>query len=288
MSIRCLIAALVAAMFVAGSASAQTSARRLDPTADLLAKLRKPVEMERAQDISLTDFASLLGEKFNITALINTAAFRNASPRSTPGSQLLRVPQLHGASWVSMLPHILGQVDAAFLVRRDHIEFLPIAAAGKETKNLADDEDEASPRLAQPLVSMIFKEKPLNEAIAELADEYNLTVIVAPQSGDARTGFVTARLLNTPADRALELLAVQCDLRVAAKGNAFLITTRDHSNDLFNEVMERERSKIELEKLRAAPPMAPQPPQPQIQFPIIPVTPVPAPAPNPPAPPGKP
>jgi hypothetical protein len=187
-----------------------------------------------------------------------------------------------------MLPHILGQVDAAFLVRRDHIEFLPIAAAGKETKNLADDEDEASPRLAQPLVSMIFKEKPLNEAIAELADEYNLTVIVAPQSGDARTGFVTARLLNTPADRALELLAVQCDLRVAAKGNAFLITTRDHSNDLFNEVMERERSKIELEKLRAAPPMAPQPPQPQIQFPIIPVTPVPAPAPNPPAPPGKP
>jgi hypothetical protein len=76
-------------------------------------------------------------------------------------------------------------------------------------------------------------------------------------------------MLNVPADKALELLAVQCDLRVLRKGNTFLITSRDHANDLFNERQERERQKIETERLRGEigqprlpiPPVPPEPKQ---------------------------
>ena len=116
-------------------------------------------------------------------------------------------------------------------------------------------------------MSAFFKEKPLNEAVAKIAEMYDLTVIVSPQSGDARTGFVTARLLNVPADKALELLAaLQCDLRAScsAAEAAFLITSRDHANELFDENMGRERQKIELQKLREAPAKPPAPPAPPV------------------------
>lgn len=104
-------------------------------------------------------------------------------------------------------------------------------------------------------VTVMVKEKPFNEVIEKLAEEYDLSVVIAPQSGDARSGFVTARLKNVPVEDALELLAVQCDLRVIRKGNAFLITNRDHANDLFNEKLERERQLIELKQLRETPPV---------------------------------
>ena len=76
--------------------------------------------------------------------------------------------------------------------------------------------------------------------MASLADRYDLTAIVSPQAGDARrAGFITARLLNVPADRALELVALQADLRVVRKGAAFLITSREHADALFQEEIEK-------------------------------------------------
>ena len=113
-------------------------------------------------------------------------------------------------------------------------------------------------------MSAVFKEKPLNEAVAKIAEMYDLTVVVSPQAGDAKTGFVTARLLNVPADKALELLALQCDLRVVRRGNAFLITSKDQANELFNEKLDKERQKIEMQKLREAPAKPPEkPPEPK-------------------------
>jgi len=109
------------------------------------------------------------------------------------------------------------------------------------------------------LVSLVVKEKPFNEVIDKLAEMYDLSVVICPQSGDGRTGFVTARLKNVTPAVAIELLAVQCDLRVIRKGNAFLITSRDHANELHNEKFERERQKIELLKFREAPLPKPQP-----------------------------
>jgi len=276
MSARYLTMFAIALAFTAGSAIALNQpGKKPDPTADLLAKLHKNVDLDKIQDgISLNEFAEFFGDKFGMTVLVNEAAFRTVDPNGNPGNLVVKLPHIRAMSLASALTHVLGQLEATYLVYKNHIEIVPIAHAAKETKNIAPTEDDGPVRLAQPLVSMIFKEKPFNEAVAELAEEYNLTVIVSPQSGDARTGFVTARLLNTPADKALELLALQCDLRIVKKANTFMITSRDHANEMFNERMEHERAKIELEKFRAMPLMPPQPqPQPQPQ-----------PIPNPPPP----
>jgi hypothetical protein len=279
-SVRFLMALAIALVISASSAIAQNPpGRKPDPTVDLLAKLCKPVDLDRVDAVSLSDLATRIRDKFGVTVFINEPAFKTIDANMDPGAQMVKVPQIRAMSLTTMLPNILGQMEATFLVRKDHIEIVPIAFAARETMNIAPSEDDGPVRLAQPLVSMIFKERPLNEAVAELAEEYNLTVIVSPQSADARTGFVTARLLNTPADKALELLTLQCDLRIVRKANTFLITSRDHANDLFNEHMDRERNKIELEKLRLAPPMQQQP-QPQLQLQVLPITPVTVPNPN--------
>lgn len=173
--------------------------------------------------------------------------------------------QLRGQSLHQFLSTTLESMGATYLLKNGTIEVVPVRYAAKACKAALDGvgEESASLRLREPLVSAVIKEKPLNEAVAKLAEMYDLTVIVAPQAGDAKTGFVTARLLNVPADKAIELLAVQCDLRVVRKGNGFLITSRDQSNELFGEKLERERQKIELEKLREAPAAPPKPPAPE-------------------------
>jgi hypothetical protein len=264
MGLRFLLALALAVP--AGAAVAQPpSGRKPDPTAELLARLRKPVDIDRVET-GLAALASLVTEKYGVTALVNETAFKMFDQAVSPGDLMVKVPAARSASLVSVLPRVLGPIGTTFLVFKDHIEFVPILFAARETKNLmAAEDDSGAVEMRSPLVSMIFKERPLNEAVAEVAEEYNLTVVVLPQSGDARTGFVTARLLNVPADKALEILALQSDLRVIRKANAFLITTRDHANDLLGEEVEHERQKIDLEKFRAAPYMPPQPPPPQPQ-----------------------
>ena len=116
-------------------------------------------------------------------------------------------------------------------------------------------------RPAAQLVSLVVKEKPFNEVVDKLAEQYDLSVVIAPQAGDARAGYVSARFKNLPPETALELLAVQNDLRVVRKGAAFLITSREHADALFSERIEKERARIELEKFRQAPPPRPDAPR---------------------------
>jgi hypothetical protein len=273
--------ALALAMCTCSALAQSSTGKKPDPTAELLGKLRKPVDWTKVDGVSLNDLVAQIGEKFAVTVLVNEPSFKGIDPPMSPTAKSMKVPQARGMSLMTALPHLLGQMDATFLVRKDYLEIVPLAFAAQETKNVAASDDDSPIKMAQPLVSMIFKEKPLNEAVAELAEEYNLTAIVTPQSGDARTGFVTARLLNAPADKALEMLAIQCDLRIVQRANIFLVTTREHADGLFQEKMDRERSKIELDKFRSAPPAPPQQQQQQVQLQVLPITPIQVPNPNP-------
>ena len=65
--------------------------------------------------------------------------------------------------------------------------------------------------------------------------------------------FVSLRLLNVPADKVLDVIATAADLRVVRKGNVFLVTSRDHAKEMFEEKLNREKDLIEVQKLREAP-----------------------------------
>ncbi len=254
--------------------AADEPARKPDPTADLLAKLRKPVEFPR-EGLTLGAFVEVIEAKANVSVVVNEEAFQ--SDKANVSNEMVKPPRVKTLPLAAALRHTLAPLDATFLVRKGYIEIVPVTFAVKEVKQMGGEEDAG--RLLEPLVSAIYKEKPINEALADLAEEFDLSIVVAPQSGDNKTGFVSARLLNVPADKAIELLTLQADLRVIRKGNAFFVTGRDHANDLANERLDREQRENEVERARTAPF------QPPVGGGLG--APAPVPAPAPPAPPAK-
>src|SRR4029078_12247853 len=99
-------------------------------------------------------------------------------------------------------------MGATYIVKGSAIEIMPPGYAARLAKSEGYSEGYC-PRQPPPLplVSLVVKEKPLNEAGGLLAEPDDPAVVVSPQAGDAKTGFVTARILNVPAADALELLA---------------------------------------------------------------------------------
>lgn len=199
------------------------------------------------KDIPCFELLGTLAKRHGVTFIIMDEQFKQqgieqVGERRSP----LTTVATKGMSLHRFLGVWLASLDATYLVRGDYVEIVPLGLVAN-----------AGPMAARPaaqLVSLVVKEKPFNEVIDRLAEQYDLSVVIAPQAGDARTGYVSARLKNLPPETALELLAVQNDLRVIRKGAAFLITSREHADALFSERIEKERARIELEKFRQAPP----------------------------------
>ena len=239
-----------------------------DPAATILVTLENEVNLgdKNINEIPLFELIQDLSKRYALTFVIDETAFRQAGqPNVKEEKPKIAATQLRGLTLHQFLNVTLDGMGATYLIKGATVEIVPVQHAAKVTKAaLEPATDDGPARLKERLVSAIYKEKPLNEVVAKIAEAYDLTVVVSPQTGDARTGFVTARLLNVPADKALELLALQCDLRVVRRGATFLITSKDHANELFDEGLEKERKKIELQKFRAAkpaiPPAAPEKP----------------------------
>jgi hypothetical protein len=270
MSVR-FLAAAVAALAFTGPALAADPPKKPDPVEALLAKLfDEEVKFEgNVDELGFKDLLTTLARQHGYAFVINYPAIS-----AEHGTQMDAVDEskaqvgtarLKGMRLGAFLDTVLSSVGKGYtyLVRNGFIEIVPPAYAAKVTKSATTDRRAAGADgrldLAHPLVSAVLKERPLTEAVALVAERYDLNVVVAPQAGDAKAAFVSARLLNVPADQALDLLAVQADLRVVRKGNAFLVTSKDHAAELASEKLEKERQKIELEKFRAAPPVPPKP-----------------------------
>lgn len=245
---RLLIAIAVLALLPQWSAAQES---RKDATADLLAKLRKTVDLPTGSTVKLTELADLLTEKHGVPTIINTTSF-TTQVGEAPADTEIAMPKVKGLPLSGVLRQVLSEKGATYLVRKTHIEIVPISVAAKEAK-IPGTDDDGTNRLTQPLVSVIYKEKPLNEALADLAEEHDLTIVLAPQAADQKAAFISARMLNVPADKAIEMLALQADLRVVKKGASFFVTSKDHAAELSNEKHEKEMRKAELEMRRLNP-----------------------------------
>ena len=274
---RFLLAAVCGLAFTAAPAFAddvKPAAKKADATERILDALAQEHALKEGVNVNEVPLIELLqdaSKRCRVPFVINEESFKAIGQQNIkeekPKSTTLAVGDgtLH-----QFLTVTLDSLGATYLVKNGTIEIVPTMHAAKVTKSGVSQDEDNRARLHEPLVSAIFKEKPLNEAVAKIAEMYDLTVTFAPQAGDAKTGFVTTRMLNLPADKALELLALQCDLRVVRRGTAFLLTSKDHANELFNEKLDRERQKIEVQKLREAPAKPPAQPE------VAPIPPAPA------------
>ncbi len=271
----CGLAFTAAPVFAEEPQPATKKASQTELVLDALAQEVKLQDNVRINEIPLFELLQDLSKRHQVTFTILEEHFRaDGQPNIKEEKPKLATTMLRNLTVHQFLTQALESVNAMYLVKNGTLEIVPVRYAAKATRSKVSNDD-GNLRLNEPLVSVIFKEKPLNEAVAQIAEMHDLNVVIAPQAGDARTGFVSARLLNVPADKALELLADQCDLRIVRRGAAFMLTSKDHANALFEERMDRKRQKIELEKLRTAPPKPPEPAPAPVPPPGAPVPPAP-------------
>jgi|GEM_PF-3498999 len=240
----------------------EPSAKNDDKAAAVLQILAQEFEFQpggNINDIPLFELLQDISKRHGLTFVLDEGRFKQVDrPNFKEEKPVLAATQLRGITLHQFLTMTLNSMGATYLVKSGMIEIVPVQHAAEVTKSaLAEQNDNGLSRLKEPLVSAIFKDKPLNEAVAKLAEMYDLNIIVSQQAGEARTSPITARLLNVPADKALELLALQADLRVVRKANTFLITSKEQANELLTEKFKKERQAIELEKLRESKPPAP-------------------------------
>lgn len=225
------------------AALAQDAKTSVDPIADTVAKLRQPLKLNQELDgMQLKDLIAFVEKDHKLKFIVDENAFKSAGEASILDKKLTIKQSVGGLRVGKALSIMLSSIAAAYIVHKDHIGIVPVP------------ERESVVR-----VTGVYKERPLNEVLAEIADDCDVTILVAPQSGDARMTFINSRLLNVPLESAIELLAVQADLRVVKRKGAYLVTGKDHANEMNEETHNTAMRKIELESLRAGNPPKPAP-----------------------------
>lgn len=230
-------------MSVEMAAFAQDAKTSSDPVADTVAKLRQPLKLNQELDgMALKDLIGFMEKDHKLKFIVNENHFRSAGEAAILDKKLTLRQSVGGLRVGKALGIMLTSIQATYIVHKDHIGIVPVP----EEENIVR-------------VTGVYKERPLNEVLAEIADDHDVTILVAPQSGDARMTFINSRLLNVPLESAIELLAVQADLRVIQRKGAYLVTGRDHANELNEEKHNTAIRKIELDSLRAGNPPKPVP-----------------------------
>jgi hypothetical protein len=212
-------------------------------SADKIVAVLQTAKVSYEKDLQTTPFKEMLedmAKRYNITFVINKSAIGDmANTLDNAKPERLSETSLNGmllGTFFDVYFRGLAIENLTYLVRSDHIEITTREAAQKEAGILeAIDEAKATgnpaetvrakARLNLPLICVVAKERPLLAVFNDLSGVYGLNIVVEPGAREALKNPFTERLLNVPADTALELLAAQADLKVVRKGNTFRITS---------------------------------------------------------------
>jgi hypothetical protein len=189
---------------------------------------------------SLSDALKLLTKESGLAFDVDEAAFRKDSVADVLATPLKQpIPKMKNVAVERVLHKLLDRVTsdsgAAFLVRREAVEITTRAARDAEVwprdPNNADGEGMSrQPHL--PLVSATFNQKPLGEALKELARQSGMNVLVDVRAAEKAKTPVTARFQNAPLDTAVGVLADMADLKPFPLDNALYVTNRENADRL--------------------------------------------------------
>jgi type II secretory pathway component GspD/PulD (secretin) len=187
------------------------------------------------KDLQTTPFKEVLDDlakKYGIMFIIDKTAIGDmANSLDTTKAEKLSVSNLDGlplGKFLNIYFRALPVPQITYLVRNDFIEITSWDAAQTETglpvkKN--ENPLSAWATLKPALVCVAVQDASLSSAINDLSRSYSINIVVdtavRPQVEKTR---LTERLLNVPADIAVELLARQAGLNVVQRGNTFRIT----------------------------------------------------------------
>ncbi len=182
------------------------------------------------------------------------------------------IPKMTRVRLATVLKKILERVPspsgATYVLRRDGIEITTEAAKIAEFRNSSDHAAPNPEPMEAPLgppnplllVQAEFDKRPLDEALKELADATDSTVILDVRASD-KAKAVTATLINVPLDTAVDLLANMSGLQVVSRDRVLYVTTKDNAEAMQKELKVRVKTAVNPvpAPLATPPPLVPGP-----------------------------
>jgi hypothetical protein len=205
------------------------------------AKLAKRVKFPGYEDPKLTLIEVLndLGKKYDLTFEINERAFAHEGIKDVGKTEVVNpveIPEMN-ASVAAVLKKVVSRVPvpsgATYLVRRDQIEITTTTFVRAEIWG----EHPVGPFFT--LVRASLDQKPLAEALSEVAEQAGYNVVLNSVAGEKAKANVTARFSRLPLDTAVRILADMADLKVVPLENVLYVTTKEKAAVLEEEQKKR-------------------------------------------------
>jgi hypothetical protein len=91
---------------------------------ELRNKLSQPVTLDKPIDpnTSFKDALDFISDRYDITILVDAAAFKAAQSEGNIDDRTVRLPRMTGVSLGTVLRLLAAQVDGTYLIRRDYVE----------------------------------------------------------------------------------------------------------------------------------------------------------------------
>ena len=203
------------------------------------AVLEKPVSLNKGIDpMPLKEALESLQDLFNVSLLVDNQSFRIDISEDDVESKQVKLPKMVDVRFRTVLRLLADQLpQATYLVLGDHIEITTLNRARPEywqgTVN----------RLGRPVLPLVyaqFENTPLSEALNQLADISDVTIVL---DGGVNAGYaakpVTLCLRNVPADVAARSMALSVGLDAVMIDNVLFVTSSVHAKKLQKEIQER-------------------------------------------------
>ena len=220
-------------------------------------ELAKPVEFNGIDDpkMTLADVLTQLADQYGLRFEVNEPAFEErgaAAVLDTPVAANRPLPPLKNVSLATALRLVLDRLPlpATYVIRKDTIEVLPVAAVRAEL-GLEND---------RPLLPLVWEEVdnvPLPAALKRLAAASGMNVVLDPRALPEKDGSVpvSGQFANVPVDTAVRILANMADLRSVRLDNVLYVTTPKRAAQLL---LERKKTPDQEEADAANQPRSPR------------------------------
>ena len=232
--------ALLVVTFVVGRAAPKDPPKG-DVKADepLYGRLSKGLDFKGFDDpkTTLADALEVLSKENNLVFDINDRAFLAEQVQEVAKTLVAENPiaAMKNVRLETVLRKLLARVPVAsgatFTVRRDRVEITTNQAQEREFWPNAPEGMEP----VFPLIHGSYDKKPLDEALKDLSDRTDVTIVLDIKADEKLKPMVTARFANTPLDVAVDLMAEMNDLRSVALGKTLFVTTPDKADRLYKQ-----------------------------------------------------
>jgi hypothetical protein len=214
-----------------------------DPVVALIEKLNVRIENPvLPKGMTAGEYVAKLSKEYGVEIALDEDTFKESFLEEPSGKKLsfqiakgtrLRSVLLKIAENIS--PGGDGGTSGAIFVHPDRVEITRRSRLHESVNRqdlLLESRTWWSP---WPWLSVAATDRPLAEILREVADVYEVNIVVTASAVKTAETRITTRLLNTPLDTGIETLARQAGLGVAVVDNVYLITSPAEGKSIRQE-----------------------------------------------------